>query len=114
MRFPKTLVGSAVLLVTTSIATMADEPTHVPATSQSQANAVVITKADHALRNAVPNISNVWIFATGDSNSVFVSYHTSAAKRSEHLALVEMQGDDIATLRDLNASANVVLTAASN
>ncbi len=120
MRLSKTLVASAVLLVTNSITTLADEPTHVPATVQSKVNAVVIAKADHALRNYLPTISNVWIFATGQPNSLFVSYTTSTAneshavaKRSEHLALLEMQGDHIATLRDFNSSANVVLTAAS-
>jgi hypothetical protein len=117
MRLSNTLVASAALLLTNSITTLADEPTHIPATAQSKVNAVVIAKADHALRDSLPTMSNVWIFATGDANSVFVSYTTNeshaSAKSSEHLALVEMQGDHIATLRDLNSSANVVLTAAS-
>ena len=120
MRFSKTLVASAALLLTSSITTLADEPTHIPATAQSKVNAAVIAKADHALRNSLPTISNVWIFATGEPNSVFVSYTAgnpneshAVAKSSEHLALVEMRGDHIATLRDLNSSANVVLTAAS-
>jgi hypothetical protein len=120
MRLSKTLVASAALLLTNSITTLADEPTHIPATAQSKVNAAVIAKADHALRDSLPTMSNVWIFATGDANSVFVSYTTSTpneshagAKSSEHLALVEMQGDHITTLRDLNSSATVVLTAAS-
>ncbi|HWM69182.1 MAG TPA: hypothetical protein VNO35_21520 [Steroidobacteraceae bacterium] len=108
MRLSKTLVASAVLLAT-SLTALADEPSHVPATSQSKANAAVIAKADQALRNSVAGLSNVWIFATGDANSVFVSYTTD----TEHLALVEMQGDRIASLRDLNSTANEVLTAAS-
>ena len=108
MRLSKTLVVSAVLLAT-SLTALADEPSHVPATSQSKANAAVIAKADQALRNSVAGLSNVWIFATGDANSVFVSYTTD----TEHLALVEMQGDRIASLRDLNSTANEVLTAAS-
>jgi ketosteroid isomerase-like protein len=52
-------------------------------------------------------ISNVWVFPTGDANSVFVRYTISAAATSqsgtagsEHLALVEMRGDRIAKLRD--------------
>jgi hypothetical protein len=120
MRLSNTLVASAALLLTNSITTLADEPTHIPATAQSKVNAAVIAKADLALRNSLPTMSNVWIFATGDANSVFVSYTTSTpneshtgAKSSEHLALVEMQGDHITTLRDLNSSGNVVLTAAS-
>jgi hypothetical protein len=120
MRSSKTRVASAALLLTSSITTLAEEPTHVPATAQSKVNAAVIAKAGHALRNYLPTISNVWIFATGDANSVFVSYTTgtpneshAVAKSSEHLALLGMQGDHIATLRDLNSSASVVLTAAS-
>jgi hypothetical protein len=109
MRLSKTLIASAALLLTHSLTTLADEPTHVPATSQSKANAAVIAKADHALRSSITGLSNVWIYATGDASSVFVSYSTD----TEHLALVEMQGDRIASLRDLNASANVVLTAAA-
>jgi hypothetical protein len=108
MRLSKTLVASAVLLAT-SLTALADEPSHVPATSQSKANAAVIAKADQALRNSVAGLSNVWIFATGDANSVFVSYTTD----TEHLALVEMQGDRIASLRDLNSTANEILAAAS-
>jgi hypothetical protein len=109
MRLSKTLIASAVLLLTHSLTTLADEPSHVPATSQSKANAAVIAKADQALHGSLAGISNVWIFATGDSNAVFVSYTSDA----DHLALVEMQGDRIANLRDLNASTAEILTAAA-
>jgi hypothetical protein len=109
MRLSKSLLASAALMLTGSITTQADEPSHVPATAQSKANAVVISKADHALRDSVAGLSNVWIFATGDANSVFVSYTTD----TEHLALVEMKGDRIANLRDLNSSTGQVLTAAA-
>jgi hypothetical protein len=108
MRLSKTLVASAVLLAT-SLTALADEPSHVPATSQSKTNSAVIAKADNALRNSIAGLSTVWIFATADANSVFVSYTTD----TEHLALVEMQDDRIASLRDLNSTANEVLTAAS-
>jgi hypothetical protein len=108
MRSSRTLIASAGLLLTNSLTTLADEPTHVPATSQSKTNAAVIANADHALRSSIAGLSNVWIYATGDASSVFVNYTTDA----EHLALVEMQGDRIASLRDLNTSDNVVLTAA--
>jgi hypothetical protein len=110
MRLSKTLAATAVVLFGTSITTQADEASHIPATVQSQANAAVIAKADHALRDSVAGLSNVWIFATGDSNAVFVSYKTDA----EHLALVEMKGEHIASLRDLNSSAEQVRTASSH
>ena len=175
MRLTKILVTTAALLLTNSITTLADEPTHTPATSHAAQNAAVISKVDHALRDyllassrhdaqaignsvtsdavfeyalAEPgsyltvdatslrahwandtntqrpstNVSNLWIFPTGDPNVVFVRYTTSTAaepgadadaERSEHLALVEMRGDRIAKLRDFTSSANVILAAAS-
>jgi len=109
MRLSKTLVTSAALLLTSSLAAQADETSHIPATAQSKAHAAVISKADHALRDSVSGVSNVWIFATGDASSVFVSYTTD----TPHLALVEMKGDQIATLRDLNSAAKPVRTAAT-
>jgi ketosteroid isomerase-like protein len=173
MRLTKTLVTTAVLLLTNSIATLADEPAHTPATSQAKLNAAVISTVDHVLRDYLlasstrdaqaigklvtsdavfeyalqepgsyvtvdatslrahwsndantkrsPEVvSNLWIFPTGDSNSVFVRYTTSTAaesgvaeEHSEHLALVEMRGDRIAKLRDFTSGANVYVAAAS-
>ena len=109
MRLFKTLVATTALLLGAAITAQADEPSHIPATAQSQANAAVIAKADHALRDSVKGLSNVWIYATGDANSVFVSYTTDTS----HLALVEMKGDAIATLRDLNSAVKPVRTAAT-
>jgi hypothetical protein len=106
----RSLFASAALLLTASITTQADEPSHIPATVQSKANAAVIAKADRALRTSVSGLSNVWIFATGDANSVFVSYTTDTG----HLALVEMQDDRIATLRDLNSTTDALLAAATH
>jgi hypothetical protein len=75
---------------------------------------------DAHTKHSPTNVSNLWIFPTGDSNSVFVRYTTSTAgesgvaeERLEHLALVEMRGDRIAKLRDFTSSANVILAAAS-
>jgi len=110
MRPSKILAASAALLLSGSLTTRADEPSHIPATVQSKANAAVIANADHALRDSVSGLSNVWIFATGDANSVFVSYTTDA----QHLALVEMKGQRIASLRDLNSNTQQVLAAASH
>lgn len=58
------------------------------------------------------HVSNLWIFPTSDSNTVFVHYRTrsdvpSPAQEpdSEHLALLEMRGDRIFKMRNLGASA---------
>jgi hypothetical protein len=63
------------------------------------------------------HISNLWIFPTSDSNAVFVQYTTSSdvrapvgLPRSEHLALLEMRGDRIAKIRNLNADADTLST----
>lgn len=109
MRLSKTLAAATALLLGTAISAQADEPSHIPATAQSRANAAVIAKADHALRDSVHGLSNVWIFATGDANSVFVSYTTDTS----HLALVELKGEHIANLRDLNSSTEQVVTAST-
>jgi len=110
MRLSKTLVASAALLWGAAVTAQANEPSHIPDTAQSKANAAVIAKADHALRDSVKGLSNVWIFATGDASSVFVSYTTD----TNHLALVEMKGEHIANLRDLNTSTAQVLTASTH
>ena len=110
MRLSKALIASAVVLLTGSLTARADEASHIPATAQSQAQAAVIAKVDQALRSSVSGLSNVWLFATGDANSVFVSYTTD----TNHLALVEMKGEHIANLRDLNTSAEQVLTASTH
>ena len=63
------------------------------------------------------HISNLQIFPTPDSNTVFVHYTTSADVRtpgevppSEHLALLEMRGDRIFKMRKLGANASSAST----
>jgi hypothetical protein len=58
------------------------------------------------------HISNLWIFPTNDSNAVFVQYTISSGGRSpaplpdsEHLALLQIRGDQIVKMRDFNANA---------
>jgi hypothetical protein len=62
-------------------------------------------------------ISNLWIFPTSDSNTVFVHYTTRSAVRSpatlpdsEHLALLEMRGERILKMRNLGANAGTLST----
>jgi hypothetical protein len=63
------------------------------------------------------HISNLQIFPTPDSNTVFVHYTTSAdvqtpeeVPASEHLALLEMRGDRIFKMRKLGANAGNLST----
>jgi hypothetical protein len=52
-------------------------------------------------------IQTLWIFPTGEANTVFVHYSTSAPgekkESSEHLAFVEMRGARIAKLHDFTS-----------
>ena len=161
----KSMLGlaAAILLTMAVHAGFAAEPAHVPATPQAVANANLIARADHALRDYVAacstgddramartvtsdavveypleepgtylaveaaalsancfgtakqaasraHISNLWIFPTNDSNAVFVQYTMSSGvpspaqlPDSEHLALLEMRGDQIVKMRDFSA-----------
>jgi len=60
------------------------------------------------------HISNLWIFPTPDSNTVFVHYtigsdvRSSAEPDSEHLALLEMRGDRIVKIRNSSADAGTL------
>ena len=62
------------------------------------------------------HISNLWIFPTPDSNTVFVHYtigsdvRSSAEPDSEHLALLEMRGDRIVKIRNSSADAGTLST----
>jgi len=47
------------------------------------------------------SVSNLWIFPTSDSNTVFVKYTTSPGD-PEHLALLEMRGDRIFKMRNFS------------
>jgi hypothetical protein len=71
------------------------------------------------LKQARPaaHISNLSIFPTPDSNTVFVHYTTSSdvgspaePPDSEHLALLEMRGDRIAKIRNSSVDAGTLST----
>jgi hypothetical protein len=63
------------------------------------------------------HISNLWIYPTSDANVVFVHYTSRADVRSpaqlpdsEHLALLEMRGDQVFKMRNLGANAGNLST----
>lgn len=60
-------------------------------------------------------IQTLWIFPTGEANTVFVHYSTSAVgekETSEHLAFVEMRGARIAKLHDFTSAPPAMLAGA--
>jgi hypothetical protein len=100
-------LAAALLLTMGAHSTFAAEPVNTPAIAQSVANADLITRSTHAVREYVrAPISNVWVFPTAEANTVFIRYTEETA---EHLLLVEMQGDQIATLRDLTTEVTTAL-----
>ena len=91
-------VLAALLLTVTARGAFAADPVNTPAITQTAANADLIARSNHAVRQYVHGpIADVWVFPTADANTVFVRYTVNT---SEHLLLVEMKGDQIATLRD--------------
>src|SRR6267142_2457105 len=89
-------------------------------TGNEEAVARIVTTdalSAHRSVNAEPtgtgaHISNLWIFPTSDSNTVFIHYTTGSGVRSpaelpdsEHLALLEMRGDRIFKMLLLGANA---------
>jgi hypothetical protein len=63
------------------------------------------------------HISNLWIFPTSDSNTVFIHYTIDSGVRSpaefpdsEHLALLEMRGDRIVKIRNSSTDAGTLST----
>jgi hypothetical protein len=97
-------LAAAVLLTLGAGSASAAQPVvHTPAIAQSAANADLIQRASNAVREYLPApISNLWVFPTGESNTVFVRY---TVETTEHLLLVEMSGARITTLRDFTTPA---------
>jgi hypothetical protein len=90
---------TALLLTLGAHSASAAEPVvNTPAIAQSVSNADLIQRSSRAGRNYVHGpVSNLWVFPTGEANTVFVRY---TVETSEHLLLVEMKGAQIANLRD--------------
>ena len=89
---------AALLMTVTAHGVFAADPVKTPAITQSAKNVDLIKRSNHAVRQYVHGpIADVWVFPTGDANTVFVRYTVDT---SEHLLLVEMKGDQIAALRD--------------
>lgn len=100
----------------------ADVVVKVPSTVQAAKARELIDRASRAFlaRVSGERISELWVFPTGDANAVFVCYTTineavpasvkSGAGETRHIALLEMQGEQIASLHDF-AAPSVTLAA---
>ncbi|MEP7245604.1 MAG: hypothetical protein ABI885_18295 [Gammaproteobacteria bacterium] len=105
-----TALGAALILAT-STAVSADpapkQQAHVPHTLAAARAAGVLARAERAFTAQLgkQQVSNVWLFPTGDANTVFVKYDVApglasaaGAHTQSRLAMLEMQGDRIARL----------------
>jgi hypothetical protein len=106
-RLTSSALAAALLLTLGAHSVSAAEPVNTPVIAQSVANADLIQRSSEAVRNYVhAPVSNLWVFPTGEANTVFVRYTVDT---SEHLLLVEMKDAQIATLRDLTTEVTTSL-----
>jgi hypothetical protein len=113
---------TAALSIAASAATACDVAAQVPATALATRSVDIIERATRALvaREGESRITRLWVFPTGDANSVFVHYRTTndvdahePGPTIEHLALIEMNGERIAKLHDLTTAPASVVAAVS-
>jgi hypothetical protein len=83
----------------------ADPVAHVPDTAEAARAAKLFDRTKQALLVSLhggANVSDLWMFPTGDPNILFVSYNvaTEPAVSAHHLVLIEMRGNRILRLRD--------------
>lgn len=80
---------------------------NTPTISQSKTHSDLISRSGNAVHDYVlahadagARLSSLWVFPTAGANTVFVRYSLDGSS-AEHLLLVEMNGAQIAKLRDL-------------
>jgi hypothetical protein len=109
---------TAVLSFTAAASPATEVTASVPSTELAARSSDLIDRAIRALvkMEGESRITRLWVFPTGDPNAVFVHYRTTRdadahepGPSTEHLVLLEMNGERIANLHDLTrAPASVV------
>ena len=108
-------VGAILLLLSSTPLMAAEPPFHAPSTHRAQESAQLLRRAARALYGSTADasrISDLWLFPTDNSNTVFAQYRLTANERggaTEHLVVLTLQGDQIVRIRDLTDT--VALTA---
>ena len=116
-----TALGAA-LVVAASTAVSAgsalQQRAHVPHTLAATRAAGLLARAEHAFAAHLgkQQVRNVWIFPTGDENTVFVKYDVApgvasvaGAQIQSRLAMLEMQGDRIARVHSFEPLEQVMV-----
>ena|SRR6185369_16432201 len=112
----------AALSAASAVSWAASLEMHVPSTAFAAGSSDVIDRAVRALvaLEGESHISRVWVFPTGEANTVFVHYRTTTdvdahepGPTIEHLVMLEMSGEHIAKLHDLTLAPAAVVAAVS-
>ena len=99
-----TVAAAISLLLNAGPLTAAEPQFQVPATAQARESAELLKQAAHAFAPRGTQISNLWLYPTGDRETVFAHYTLSSngAAPTVHLALLTVSGDDVVRVRDLS------------
>ena len=93
-------------------------PVSVPSTELATRSSDLIERAVRALLEleGESRVTRLWVFPTGDAQTVFVHYRTSKDPDAhepgptvEHLVMLEMNGERIAQLHDLTQAPESLL-----
>jgi hypothetical protein len=108
-------VAAAISLLLSSGPLAAAEPQfQVPVTAQARESAELLKQTAHAFDDRLAStlaphgtqISNLWLYPTGDRETVFAHYTLSSneggAAPTAHLALLTVSGDDVVRVRELS------------
>jgi hypothetical protein len=108
------VVAATALLSVGALKAIAGEPQfQAPATDRARETRTLLTRTAVALNVGVPlaageHISNLWLFPTGDADTVFAQYIVGSGQTSSkraasqgHLELIKLSGDRIVEQQDL-------------
>jgi hypothetical protein len=118
MRMSLTLLAPLALAFASTVCSAAPPSANVPSTELAARSRDVIDRAVRALvtLEGESRITKLWVFPTGDANTVFVHYRTTSDADAhepgptiEHLVMLELDGERIAKLQDLTTTPTAVV-----
>jgi hypothetical protein len=110
-RFGLMLVAPLALTIASTAFSAPPVAASAPSTELAVRSKEVIDRAVRALvaREGGDRITKLWVFPTGQANTVFVHYRTTV----EHLVMLELEGERIAKLHDLTTAPESLVAAVS-
>ena len=119
-RFRFTLAALLALAFSSAACATSPVPASVPSTELAARSTDVVDRAVQALvaLEGASRITKLWVFPTGQANTVFVHYRTTndadahePGPTVEHLVMLELDGTRIAKLHDLTLTTPSVVAA---